>query len=314
MSGYDFGRVAVLMGGWSSERDVSLQSGACVLDALLEAGVDAHRVDPRPADLLALKAQGFDRVFNILHGTPGEDGLLQAACALQGLPVTGSGVQASANALDKVATKALWRQAGIPVAGDVVLPAGEAGDAAAIGDTLGWPVFVKPALEGSSVGVVRAATEGELREALASAARFGTAVLVEAAVSGAEYTAGIVGHTVLPLVRIDCDAGFYDYEAKYVSSATRYTVPCGLDADREAALQGLARRAYDVLGCTGWGRVDFMLDAEGEPVFLEANTAPGMTTHSLVPKAAAALGWNMPTLVKRILAQTLEQATVERAS
>ena len=307
MSGYDFGKVAVLMGGWSNERAVSLQSGACVLDALLEAGVDAHAVDPKPIELLGLRAAGFDRVFNILHGTPGEDGLLQAACALQGLPVTGSGVQASATALDKVATKALWRQAGLPVAADVVLAAGEAGDAEAIGQQLGWPVFVKPALEGSSVGVVRAADAAQLRQALDAAAAYGTAVLVEAAVSGAEYTASLVGDTNLPLIRIDCDVAFYDYDAKYVSDSTRYVVPCGLPAEQEADLQALARRAYAALGCSGWGRVDFMLDADGTPVLLEVNTSPGMTTHSLVPKAAAALGWNLPTLVKRILAQTLTE-------
>ena len=301
-----FGRVAVLMGGWSAERAVSLDSGACVLDALLAAGVDAHRVDPQPADLLQLKAQGFDRVFNILHGTPGEDGILQGACALQGLPVTGSGLQASANSLDKGATKALWRQAKLPVADDVLLRESAQVDIDAIIDRLGLPVFVKPAWQGSSVGVARAADADSLRLAVAAAAEHPGPVLIEAEIRGAEYTLGVVGETWLPPIRIEAAAGFYDYEAKYLSDDTRYLIPCGLAPEVQTAVARLAAEAYRVLGCAGWGRVDLMIDADGQPKLLEVNTTPGMTTHSLVPKAAAALGWSMEDLVVRILTTTLE--------
>lgn len=301
MSVADYGKVAVLMGGWSAERDVSLNSGAAVLAALKAAGVDAHAVDPRPDTLLGLRAAGYDRVFNILHGTPGEDGVLQAVCALQDLPVTGTGLQASANALDKVATKALWRQAGLPVADDVVVAPGEQPDVDAIVAALGLPVYVKPALEGSSVGVSRVDAADRLADAIAEAARHPGSVLVEAAVSGAEYTAGVVAGTWLPLIRIVPAKGFYDYDAKYVVDDTTYAIPCGLDQATESAMQQLAARAFTALGCSGWGRVDFMIDAAGRPVLLEANTTPGMTDHSLVPKAAAALGWDMPTLCLRIL-------------
>lgn len=307
MTTADFGKVAVLFGGWSSEREVSLQSGACVLNALVEAGVDAYAVDPKPDDLLGLRGAGFDRVFNVLHGTPGEDGLLQAACALQHLPLTGSGLQASANAMDKAATKALWRQAGIPVADDVVLTHGEAAEAdlEALFEELGYSVFVKPTLEGSSVGVSKADNADALRAAIAAASAYGRHVMIESAVTGREMTAGFVGDDNLPLIEIVSQASFYDYDAKYVSDATQYKVPCGLPGELEQALQAQARAAYDAVGCSGWGRVDFMLTDDGRAVFIEVNTVPGMTTHSLVPKAAAALGWNMPTLVKRILAQTL---------
>lgn len=307
MTPADFGKVAVLMGGWSREREVSLQSGGCVLDALLEAGVDAHAVDPKPGDLLTLRSAGYARVFNILHGTPGEDGVLQAACALQRLPVTGSGLQASANAMDKAATKALWRQAGIPVADNVVLTHAAAAEADldALVETLGLPVFVKPPLEGSSVGVIKADSVDALREALIKAREYGQRVMIEAAVPGRELTAGFVGEDNLPLIEIVAASEFYDYDAKYVSDATEYRVPCGLPGELEQALQAQARAAYDAVGCSGWGRVDFMLTEDGRAVFIEVNTTPGMTTHSLVPKAAAALGWNLPTLVKRILAQTL---------
>lgn len=316
MTTAEFGKVAVLFGGWSSEREVSLQSGACVLDALLEAGVDAHAVDPKPEDLLGLRGAGYARVFNSLHGTPGEDGLLQAACALQGLPVTGSGVQASANALDKAATKALWRQAGIPVADDVVLTHTEAAEAdlEAMFEELGYSVFVKPALEGSSVGVSKADNVDALRSAIAAASGYGSHVMVESEIAGREMTAGFVGDDNLPLIEIVSQASFYDYDAKYVSDATQYKVPCGLPGELEQALQAQARAAYDAVGCSGWGRVDFMLTDDGRAVFLEVNTVPGMTTHSLVPKAAAALGWSMPTLVKRILAQTLAPARMEAAA
>ncbi|MEN8819826.1 MAG: D-alanine--D-alanine ligase [Abyssibacter sp.] len=303
---HSFGRVAVLMGGWSAERAVSLESGRCVLDALQAAGVDAQAVDPTPGDLLTLKARGFDRVFNILHGTPGEDGILQAACALQALPVTGSGLQASANALDKGATKALWRQAGLPVARDVLLREPDSASVDAIVEQLGLPVFVKPAWQGSSVGVARAVDAETLRQAITAAAQHPGPVLVEEAITGGEYTVGVVGETWLPPIRIEASGGFYDYEAKYVSDDTRYLIPCGLDAEAETSMQVLAARAYAVLGCSGWGRVDLMVDAEGQSRLLEVNTTPGMTTHSLVPKAAAALGWSMQTLVLRILATTLE--------
>lgn len=305
-----YGKVAVLYGGWSAEREISIKSGRAVLAALQAAGVDAHGVDPTPETLLGLRAAGYDRVFNILHGTPGEDGVLQAVCALQGLPVTGSGLQASANALDKVATKALWRQAGIPVAGDVVVRDGQTVDTDATVARLGLPVYVKPAWEGSSVGVTRVDAADDLAAAVAAAARHAGPVLIEAAVAGAEYTAGVVGDTWLPLIRIEPARGFYDFDAKYVSDDTRYVIPCGLDADHETRLQQLSAHAFAALGCTGWGRVDFMLDSAGQPVFLEANTTPGMTDHSLVPKAAAALGWDMPTLCERILrsAGTVAQA------
>lgn len=302
----ELGRVAVLMGGWSAEREVSLNSGRCVLEALLAAGVDAHAVDPTPTDLLALKSSGFDRVFNILHGTPGEDGILQGACSLQGLPVTGSGLQASANALDKGVTKALWQQAGLPVPRDVLLRHPADADIDAVIGRLGLPLFVKPAWQGSSVGVARAVDAATLRQAIEFAAEHPGPVLIEEEIAGGEYTIGVVGQTCLPAIRIEAASGFYDYEAKYVSDDTRYLIPCGLDADVEAQITGLAARAYAVLGCRGWGRVDLMLNAQGRPRLLEVNTTPGMTTHSLVPKAAAAHGWSMEELVLRILATTLE--------
>ena len=296
-----YGKVAVLAGGWSAERDISLQSGKTVLQGLLDAGVDATPIDPTPERLLGLKAEGVDRVFNILHGTPGEDGLLQAACQLQGLPVTGCGMQAAANSLDKAATKALWQHAGLPVAADVVVRRGESFDVSAIVAKLGLPVFVKPAREGSSVGITRVTDKHQLEAAIGNALSRGKAVLIEAEIVGDEYSAGFVGTVQLPPVGIRAQSGFYDYDAKYVSDDTAYLLPSGLDAETESRCQALCAKAADVLGAAGWGRTDFMVDRNGEPVLIELNTTPGMTSHSLIPKSAAAHGWDLPMLMTKIL-------------
>jgi len=311
-----FGRVAVLMGGRSAEREVSLDSGRNVLAALRECGVDAHSVDGVPALLEALRqdrhataagaAAGFDRVFNILHGGEGENGVLQGLLAAHGLPCTGSGVQGSALTIDKIRTKQVWLGEGLPTPRFVRIPPG--GDLAAAVQSLGLPVFIKPATEGSSVGVFRIVEAAELAPAIAFATTFPGELLAERLVSGEEYTVGILGDLALPSVRIVPPGAWYDYHAKYVSEDTRYFCP-GLDEGEEAVIGALALAAFRAAGCRGWGRVDLMRDrASGAFQLIEINTAPGMTSHSLVPKAARALGLEFDRLCLAILAQTLELA------
>lgn len=292
-----FGKVAVLFGGRSAEREVSLNSGSRVLAALQAQGVDAHAFDPaeRKLDDLA----GFDRAFIALHGRYGEDGTIQGALELMGIPYTGSGVMASALGMDKWRTKLIWQAAGLPVPAYAMLTADS--DFADIEDELGLPIFVKPACEGSSIGVSKVRQSGALQAAYAEAARHDSLVIAEKAVLGGEYTVGIVGDEVLPIVKIEPATDFYDYEAKYLRDDTRYLCPCGLPPAKEAAIQADALRAFRLLGGRGWGRVDFLMDEEGNAYFLEVNTSPGMTDHSLVPMAARAAGMDYPTLVWRVL-------------
>ncbi len=294
-----FGKVAVLMGGWSAEREVSLKSGAAVLAALLRRGVDAHGVDAG-RDVLSVLAQGeFDRVFIAWHGRGGENGELQGALDLMQLPYTGSGVLASALGMDKWRSKLVWQAAGLPVPECELLDAQS--DFAAVEQRLGLPLFVKPANEGSSIGVSKVCEAGASQAAYAAAAQYDSMVLAERYIGGGEYTVAILGDTALPAVRIVPTTEFYDYEAKYFRDDTRYLCPCGLAPQQEQRMQQLALRAFAVLGCAGWGRVDFLLDDAGNPFVLEANTVPGMTDHSLVPMAARAARIDFDELVWRIL-------------
>lgn len=294
-----YGRVAVAMGGVGSEREVSLAGGAAVLAALRGLGIDAQAVEGAPAVMQGALAGAFDRVFIMLHGRDGEDGRLQGALELAGIAYTGSGPLASALALDKLRSKRIWRDLGIPTAD--FRPVADAEDAAAVAAEFGLPCVVKPVHEGSTVGIGIARDREELRHALANARRHDSEIFVERLLTGGEYTVGILGRMPLPAIRIVPASGFYDYHAKYHADDTRYLVPSGLPPAEERRLSAVALAAFDALGCRGWGRVDLMLDQRGEPFVLEVNTVPGMTDHSLVPKAAAALGIPFSELVTRIL-------------
>lgn len=304
-----FGKVAVLLGGESAEREVSLKSGSLVLKALRDAGIDAHPFDPSERPLSALKDEGFARAFNALHGGYGENGQIQGALDFYGIRYTGTGVLGSALGLDKFRTKLVWQQLGVPTPPFEAVMRGDdyaarAGDIVA---KLGLPLFVKPASEGSSVAVIKVKSADALPAALEEAAKFDKIVVVEKSIEGGgEYTACIAGDLDLPIIRIVPAGEFYDYHAKYIADDTQYLIPCGLPAQEEARLKALSRRAFDVLGCTDWGRADFMLDANGNAYFLEVNTAPGMTDHSLPPKAARAVGIGYQELVVRVLALTLK--------
>ncbi|MDI9220417.1 D-alanine--D-alanine ligase [Pantoea sp. EA-12] len=299
-------KVAVLMGGTSAERDVSLNSGSAVLAGLREMGIDAHGVDTRDVSVLDLKAQGFAKVFIALHGRGGEDGTLQAVLEFLQMPYTGSGVMASAITMDKLRSKLLWQGRGLP-SGRFVWLTRQQHDAGLDAATqasiaaLGLPLFVKPSCEGSSVGISRVNSVEALPAALEEAFRHDNDVLIEAFLSGAEYTVGILGDEILPSIRIKTASEFYDYEAKYISDDTEYFCPSGLSAEKEAELQTLVLAAWRALGCSGWGRVDVMADGEGNFQLLEVNTSPGMTSHSLVPMAARQAGYSFPQLVARIL-------------
>jgi D-alanine-D-alanine ligase len=298
-----FGRVAVLMGGVSAEREVSLNSGANVLSALQSRGVDAQAVDGIDALLSKLADKAFDRVFNILHGGAGENGVLQGALDALGVPYTGPGVLGSALTMDKIRTKQVWMAEGLPTARFVRIAAG--GDLAAAVRSLGMPVFVKPSTEGSSVGVFRIVSEADLAPAIEFARTYAGELLAEQMITGGEYTVGILGDVALPSVRIVPPGEWYDYHAKYISDDTQYHCP-GLESDDEAAIRALALAGFRAAGCTGWGRVDVMRHADGRFLLMEVNTAPGMTSHSLVPKAARAIGIDFEDLCLTILAQTLE--------
>lgn len=295
-----FGRVAVVMGGTSSEREVSLNSGANVLAALQARGVDAHAVDGIPALLDVLRDGQFDRVFNILHGQHGggEDGVLQGALDALQMPCTGSGVLGSALSMDKVRSKRVWQSLGLSTPKFASLPRGADVHAAAV--HIGFPLIVKPACEGSSVGVTRVFEQAQLDQAVALANNYSGDLLMETLIEGAELTVAILGREVLPSIHIVPKAAFYDYNAKYVADDTQYLCP-GLDGDAEQELRELALAAFDAVGCFGWGRVDVMRDAAGRNWLLEVNTAPGMTSHSLVPKAAAAAGIDYQELCWRVL-------------
>ncbi|MBU1666338.1 MAG: D-alanine--D-alanine ligase [Gammaproteobacteria bacterium] len=295
----EFGKVAVMFGGSSAEREVSLKSGAAVLAALQSRGVDAHAFDPAARALEDLKKEGFQRVFIALHGRGGEDGTLQGALTLMNMPYTGSGVLASALAMDKWRCKLLWRAAGLPIPDYALLTADS--DFTAVARQLGLPLFVKPAREGSSIGVLKVKQAADLAAAYAEAARHDDLVLAEQDMSGGEFTVAVLGEVALPSIRIVPATEFYDYEAKYFRDDTQYLCPSGLSDEAEAEMRDLALRGFQALGCRGWARVDFLLDAAGRPYLLEANTAPGMTDHSLVPMAARAAGLEFPDLCLRIL-------------
>ena len=303
----DLGKVAVLMGGWSAEREVSLKSGAAVLNALLENKVDAHKIDVQRKTIFDdLRMGQFDRVFIILHGPGGEDGVIQSVLDVLQLPYTGSGVLASALAMDKLRSKELLQGAGLPTPAYMKLE--ETTDMNYVGATLGFPIMVKPTLEGSSIGMSKVAEEGSLEKAWRVASQFGDSVLAEQWVHGKEYTVAILGRTALPTIRLETKRDFYDYAAKYDDDDTQYHCPCGLNEEEESQLQRLALSAFDAIGAKGWGRVDIMSDEEGKPSVIEINTVPGMTSHSLVPMAAKAKGISFNELVFNILSQTLVEA------
>ncbi len=303
---HKFGKVAVLFGGKSGEREVSLKSGAAVLAALLRQGVDAHAFDPASQELSELK--GFKRAFNALHGRYGEDGTIQGVMELMGIPYTGSGVMASSLGMDKWRTKLLWKVLNIATPDFEMVEANS--DFAAIEQKLGLPLFVKPANEGSSIGITKVKQKGELEAAYLLAAQADPLVIAEKFVGGGEYTVGILedattGLKALPIVRIVPKNEFYDFEAKYLRDDTEYLCPCGLSAEKEAQIKAEALQAFRAVGCKGWGRVDFLMDEAGTHYFLEVNTSPGMTDHSLVPMAANAAGISFDELVIKILETTL---------
>jgi len=295
-------KVAVLMGGKSAEREVSLMSGAGVLQALRARGVDAHAFDPAERDLAELRRESFARCFIALHGRGGEDGTLQGALEVMGIPYTGSGVLGSAIAMDKWRSKMIWQAAGLPTPRFRILAAGDDWDAVA--RELELPLIVKPVNEGSTLGLTKVTAAAQLPAAYELAARkYRDLALAERFIDGPEYTASILGDTVLPLIRIEAPQGNYDYQNKYFGNDTRYVCPCGLPERVESELKALSLRAFRLLGGSGWGRVDLMLDAAGAPWLLEANTSPGMTGHSLVPIAARAVGISYEDLCVRILEQ-----------
>lgn len=296
-----FGKVAVLFGGKSGEREVSIKSGSAVLAALLRQGVDAHAFDPAKQCLSELTQ--FDRAFIALHGRFGEDGTIQGALELMGIPYTGSGVMASSVGMDKWRTKLLWRASGVITPEFEMLD--EQTDFDGVCQKLGLPLFVKPANEGSSIGISKVKKASELVGAYKLAAKSDPLVMAEKYVDGGEYTVGILGGAALPIVRIVPKNEYYDYEAKYLSDDTEYHCPSGLDSALEKKIQEEALFAFKILGCSGWGRVDFLMDKESRHYFLEVNTSPGMTDHSLVPMAAKVAGMSFDALVIEILDQTL---------
>ncbi len=299
----DAGRVAVLMGGWSGEREISLQSGAAVLEALQRCGVDAHGIDVDHRIARVLVDGGFDHAFNVLHGRGGEDGVIQGLLEVLELPYTGSGVKASALAMDKVLSKKVWRASGLPAPDYVELTRDS--DPAAVVEKLGLPLIVKPVAEGSSLGMSLVHDAADLPDAWQQAAATGGAVFAEQWIEGEEYTVAVLGERALPAIRLETPHAFYDYDAKYQAEDTRYVCPCGLDADEEARLASLALAAFKALGARDWGRVDFMRSHDGDFWLIELNTIPGMTSHSLVPKAAAAAGMGFDELVSDILLTSL---------
>lgn len=302
-----FGKVAVLFGGTSAEREVSLMSGTLVLQALLRQGVDAHAFDPKDQALNELKTQGYARVFIALHGGAGENGTLQGALDYLGIPHTGSGVLGSALGMDKFRTKLVWQQLSIPTPPFTAVRADEDLSAAAQRalEQHGLPLFVKPASEGSSVAVTKVKTAAELLPAIHEALRYDSIALIEKAIEGGgEYTCAVLQGWDLPVIKIEPQDEFYTYHAKYISDDTRYLIPSGLA--NETQIRRLARSAFAALGCGAYGRADFMTDAAGNPYFLEVNTNPGLTSHSLVPKAAAAAGLGYDELMLTVLSHTLK--------
>ena len=295
----NFGKVAVLMGGFSSEREVSLNSGRAVLAALLERGIDAHAFDPKEMPLSELKTQGFDCAFNILHGAYGEDGTIQGALTALGIPYTGCGVMASAIGMDKYRCKLLWKGLGLPVPDYAVLH--DDTDFAAVEAQLGLPMFVKPVAEGSSVGVVKVKEAGQLPAVYAELKQYQGEIIAEAFIGGGEYTCAVLNGKALPSIRIVPATEFYNVEAKYQRNDTQYLCPSDLSAEDEQLMGELAVRAFEAIGGTGWGRIDFLKSETGKLYLLEANTLPGMTAHSLVPKAAKQSGLEFADLCIEVL-------------
>ena len=296
-------KIAVLLGGTSAEREVSLNSGKAVLEALLNQGYDAHPIDPKEYNVANLKKDGFHRVFNILHGRGGEDGTIQGLLEQIGLPYTGCGVMASALTMDKMRTKMLWKAFGLPVADMEVVTRETFAelDAQAVVEKLGLPLMVKPSLEGSSVGLTKVKALDELKSAVEYALKFDNTILIEEWLAGDELTVPVLDSQVLPAIRIVPEGEFYDYNAKYISDNTQYFCPAGLTSEREQELAILVKRAYDAVGCRGWSRIDVMCDAKGDFRLVEVNTNPGMTSHSLFPKSAASVGISFEQLVVKIL-------------
>ena len=301
-------KIAVLLGGTSAEREVSLNSGTAVLNALRKQGYDAHPIDPKVFPVATLKEQGFDRVFNILHGRGGEDGTMQGLLEQIGIPYTGCGVMASALTMDKMRTKMLWKAFGLPVAEmEIVTMENRATlNPEVVVKKLGLPLMVKPSLEGSSVGLTKVKTMDELESAVDFALKFDRTVLIEEWLAGDEFTVPVLNNEVLPSIKIVPEGEFYDYDAKYISDNTQYFCPAGLSDEREQELRDLVKQAYDVVGCRGWSRIDVIADAEGNFRLVEVNTNPGMTSHSLFPKSAATVGYSFEQLVERILELSAE--------
>ncbi|MFU2058232.1 D-alanine--D-alanine ligase [Avibacterium volantium] len=296
-------KIAVLLGGTSAEREVSLNSGEAVLNALKSFGYDAHPIDPKTFPVAELKQQGFDRAFNILHGRGGEDGTMQGLLEQIGIPYTGCGVMASALTMDKMRTKMLWKAFGLPVANMEIVTKSTVSELnpAAVVEKLGLPLMVKPSLEGSSVGLRKVNQLDELQSAVEFALGFDDTILIEEWLAGDEFTVPVLDNEVLPAIKIVPEGEFYDYEAKYVSDNTQYFCPAGLTEEREQELRQLVKRAYDAVGCRGWSRIDVMMDGEGQFRLVEVNTNPGMTSHSLFPKSAATVGYSFEQLVEKIL-------------
>lgn len=295
----DFGKVAVLMGGWSAEREISLLSGQAVLKALQESDVDARGIDVDHRIAGVLEQGDYDRAFVIMHGRGGEDGIMQGLLEAMDIPYTGSKVLGSSLAMDKLRTKQIWQAMELPTPDYIVLDSAEACTAAI--QAIGLPLIVKPVLEGSSIGMSKVHDGDELVPAWRKAAECGGIVIAERWINGDEYTAAVLGKRILPMIRLETPHEFYDYEAKYKSDDTRYICPCGLSEKEESSLARIMSRAFDAVGASGWGRVDFMIDEEGVPWLIEVNTVPGMTNHSLVPMAAKQAGIDFKQLVLEIL-------------
>jgi D-alanine-D-alanine ligase len=305
ISAADFGKVAVVMGGFAAEREVSLISGKAVLEGLQSKGIDAHAIDLDRDVVSTLKQGGFDRVFNVVHGRGGEDGQLSGTLDLLKMPYTGSGILGCALAMDKYRTKQIWQSLNLPTPNYLLIESkAQLADAA----KLGFPLMLKAALEGSSIGVVKVSNEQALEAAWEEASACNSHVIAEQFVDGGgvEYTCSILGDRALPLIALHAKNDFYDYEAKYLADDTEYRVPCGLDEAKEAEIQALCLKAFKAVDAKGWGRVDVMLDQAANPWLIEVNTVPGMTSHSLVPMAAKAVGLSFADLVWEVLAQTLE--------
>lgn len=308
---YGFGKVAVLMGGDSAEREVSLETGSAVLAALLRKGVDAHSFDTGKNPVSGLLDQKFNCAFIALHGRGGEDGVIQGALQSMGIPYTGSGVLASALAMDKVRTKRVWRDYGLPTPDFVLMK--DTSDLAEISKRIGFPVMVKPVHEGSSCGATKVTRQADLLTAWNKARALDDDVIAERWITGTEYTVGVLSGQVLPPIRLETPREFYDYEAKYLADTTRYICPCGLPATQESELAALVLNAFGAVGASGWGRIDLMVDEKGQPWLIELNTVPGMTSHSLVPMAAKQAGIDFDTLVMKILGTSTDQINRKRS-